>query len=225
MPAGNDVVVRKSATAGATFRIENGSDGSPGSPSGGPQLHEMTSAPCCAAQTKASASAWEPRLDARRTGMSRARVSGSLGASLPGIAGIILIVAAGGGFKQTLVDAGVGEVIRSWAEGAEVSVLLLGYVVAVGIRVGTGSATVATITAAGIVGPLAPTLSPDHLSLLVLAIGSGSLFFSHVNDAGFWLVKESFGLTVSETIRSWSIMETVISLVGFALVMLLSLFV
>jgi GntP family gluconate:H+ symporter len=159
------------------------------------------------------------------SGMSRTQVSDSLGASLPGIAGIILIVAAGGGFKQTLVDAGVGNVIKDWATGVNISVLFLGWLVAVLIRLGTGSATVATITAAGIVGPLAPSLSANHLALLVLAIGCGSLFFSHVNDAGFWLVKEYFGLTVGETIRSWSVMETVISVVGFLLVMLLSLVV
>lgn len=159
------------------------------------------------------------------TGMNRSQVSDSFGASLPGIAGIILIVAAGGGFKQTLVDAGVGDVIKNWAEGVNISVLLLGWLVAVLIRLGTGSATVATITAAGIVGPLGTSLSANHLALLVLAIGCGSLFFSHVNDAGFWLVKEYFGLTVGETIKSWSVMETVISVVGFALVMLMSLVV
>ena len=159
------------------------------------------------------------------TGMNRSQVSDSFGASLPGIAGIILIVAAGGGFKQTLVDAGVGDVIKNWAEGVNISVLVLGWLVAVLIRLGTGSATVATITAAGIVGPLGATLSANHLALLVLAIGCGSLFFSHVNDAGFWLVKEYFGLTVGETIKSWSVMETVISVVGFALVMLMSLVV
>jgi GntP family gluconate:H+ symporter len=159
------------------------------------------------------------------TGMDRSQVSDSFGASLPGIAGIILIVAAGGGFKQTLVDAGVGNVIKNWAEGVNISVLVLGWLVAVLIRLGTGSATVATITAAGIVGPLGATLTANHLALLVLAIGCGSLFFSHVNDAGFWLVKEYFGLTVGETIKSWSVMETVISVVGFALVMLMSLVV
>ena len=160
-----------------------------------------------------------------RSGMTKEAVSGSVGASLPPIAGIILIVAAGGGFKQTLIDAGVGNVIKDWATGVNISVLLLGWLVAVLIRLGTGSATVATITAAGIVGPLAATLTTSHLALLVLAIGCGSLFFSHVNDAGFWLVKEYFGLTVGETIKSWSVMETVISVVGFALVMLLSLVV
>lgn len=159
------------------------------------------------------------------SGMSRSTVSDTFGSSLPGIAGILLIVAAGGGLKQTLIDAGVGNVIRDWATGVNISALVLGWLVAVLIRLGTGSATVATITAAGIVGPLAASLSTNELALLVLAIGCGSLFFSHVNDAGFWLVKEYFGLTVGETIKSWSVMETVISVVGFALVMLLSVVV
>ena len=160
-----------------------------------------------------------------RSGLNKSQVSDSVGSALPGIASIILIVAAGGGFKQTLIDAGVGEVIKDWAEGVSISVLVLGWLVAVLIRLGTGSATVATITAAGIVAPLAPSLSANHLALLVLAIGCGSLFFSHVNDAGFWLVKEYFGLTVGETIKSWSVMETVISVFGFALVMLASILI
>ncbi len=156
-------------------------------------------------------------------GMRREQTNESLGSGLPGIAGILLIVAAGGGFKQLLVDAGVANVIADWATGANISVLLLGWLVAVGIRLATGSATVATTTAAGIVGALAGTLSTAHLALLVLAIGCGSLFFSHVNDAGFWLVKQYFGLTVGQTIKTWSIMETVISVVGFVFVILLSL--
>ena len=156
-------------------------------------------------------------------GMRREQTNESLGSGLPGIAGILLIVAAGGGFKQLLVDAGVANVIADWATGANISVLLLGWLVAVGIRLATGSATVATTTAAGIVGALAGTLSTSHLALLVLAIGCGSLFFSHVNDAGFWLVKQYFGLTVGQTIKSWSVMETVISVVGFIFVMGLSL--
>jgi GntP family gluconate:H+ symporter len=159
------------------------------------------------------------------SGMTKGQVSDSVGSALPAIASIILIVAAGGGFKQTLIDAGVGNVIKDWATGVNISVLVLGWLVAVLIRLGTGSATVATITAAGIVAPLAPTLSANHLALLVLAIGCGSLFFSHVNDAGFWLVKEYFGLTVGETIKSWSVMETVISVFGFALVMVASVLV
>ncbi|MEH0933767.1 GntP family permease [Micromonospora psammae] len=159
-----------------------------------------------------------------RTGFSRTQVSGFLGGSLPPIAGILLIVAAGGGFKQVLVDAGVGNLVADAAEGANLSPLLLGWLVAVGIRVATGSATVATITAAGIVAPLAATLQGPEVALLALAIGCGSLFFSHVNDAGFWLVKEYFGLTVGQTIKSWSVMETIISVVGFLGVLVLDLF-
>ncbi|WP_425412397.1 GntP family permease [Micromonospora mirobrigensis] len=160
-----------------------------------------------------------------RTGFSRTQVSGFLGGSLPAIAGILLIVAAGGGFKQVLVDAGVGNLVADAAKDASLSPLLLGWLVAVGIRVATGSATVATITAAGIVSPLAATLQGPEVALLALAVGCGSLFFSHVNDAGFWLVKEYFGLTVGQTIKSWSVMETIISVVGFAGVMLLDLVV
>lgn len=160
-----------------------------------------------------------------RSGFSRTQVSGFLGGSLPPIAGILLIVAAGGGFKQVLVDAGVGNLVADAAEGANLSPLLLGWLVAVGIRVATGSATVATITAAGIVAPLAATLAGPEVALLALAIGCGSLFFSHVNDAGFWLVKEYFGLTVGQTIKSWSVMETIISVVGFLGVLLLDVFI
>ncbi|MGC4894672.1 SLC13 family permease [Micromonospora sp. DT31] len=160
-----------------------------------------------------------------RTGFSRTQVSGFLGGSLPAIAGILLIVAAGGGFKQVLVDAGVGSLVADAAEGANLNPLLLGWLVAVGIRVATGSATVATITAAGIAAPLAATLQGPEVALLALAIGCGSLFFSHVNDAGFWLVKEYFGLTVGQTVKSWSVMETIISVVGFLGVLLLDVFV
>ena len=97
--------------------------------------------------------------------------------------------------------------------------------IAVGIRLATGSATVATITAAGIVSPLAAGLDKPTLALLALAVGAGSLFFSHVNDAGFWLVKEYFGLTIGQTIKSWSVMETVISVAGLIFVLLFSLVV
>jgi gluconate:H+ symporter, GntP family len=157
------------------------------------------------------------------SGMNRRQINDSAGSGLPAVASIMLIVAAGGGFKQVLSDSGVANVIADAANGSHLSVLFLGWLVAVGIRLATGSATVATVTAAGIVGPLGAGLSTNHLALLVLAIGAGSLFFSHVNDAGFWLVKEYFGLTVGETIRSWSVMETVISVVALGCVLLLSL--
>ena len=158
-------------------------------------------------------------------GFSRSEVGDTTGRALPPIAGILLIVAAGGGFKQVLVDAGVGNVIANAAKGASLSPLLLGWLVAVGIRVSTGSATVATITAAGIVSPLAVGLDKPTLALLALAVGCGSLFFSHVNDAGFWLVKEYFGMSVGQTLASWSVMETIVSVVGFLGVLLLHLVV
>jgi GntP family gluconate:H+ symporter len=159
----------------------------------------------------------------RSAGFGRERISSIVAESLPPIASVLLIVGAGGGFKQTLVDAGVGKAITQAANGANMSAILLGWLVAVGIRLATGSATVATISAAGIVAPLAAGMSSSHTALLVLAIGSGSLFFSHVNDAGFWLVKEFFGMSVGETIKTWSLMETIISVVSIVFIMLLNL--
>jgi GntP family gluconate:H+ symporter len=161
----------------------------------------------------------------RASGMNRQQINDSLASGLPGVASIMLIVSAGGGFKPELSDSGVADVIADAARDSHLSVLFLGWIVAVGIRLATGSATVATVTAAGIVQGLGNGLSDSHLALLVLAIGSGSLFFSHVNDAGFWLVKEYFGLTVGQTIRSWSVMETVISVMGLICVLILSLIV
>jgi len=158
-------------------------------------------------------------------GFGRQKISDITGGSLPAIAGILLIVAAGGGFKQLLVDSGISGLIGNAAEGADFSPLLLGWLVAVGIRLATGSATVATITAAGIVAPLAADLDQPTTALLALAVGAGSLFFSHVNDAGFWLVKEYFGMTVGETIKSWSVMETIISVTGLIGVLVLSVIV
>jgi GntP family gluconate:H+ symporter len=161
----------------------------------------------------------------RGAGWGIQRTNDSLASGLPPLAGIMLIVAAGGGFKQMIVDAGVGKVIGDIAQGSSISPLLFGWLVAVAIRVATGSATVATITAAGIVTDVAADLSQTHLALMALAIGAGSLFFSHVNDAGFWLVKQYFGLTLWETIKSWSLMETAISVVALVFVLLLSLVV
>jgi GntP family gluconate:H+ symporter len=144
------------------------------------------------------------------------RISKSLGP----VAGIILIVGAGGGFKQTLIGAGVGDSVAKAANHSGISVLVIGYLLAVAIRLATGSATVATVTAAGIVVPLAGGLPATHLALLALAVGAGSLFLSHVNDAGFWLVNQMFRLSVGQTFKSWSVMETLVSLVAFAFVSL-----
>lgn len=155
-------------------------------------------------------------------GLSGAALGKKIGQSLAPIAAVILIVGAGGGFKQPLIGAGVGDSVAKCAQSAKLSVLVLGFLIAVALRLATGSATVATITSAGIVAPLATALSPGQAALLALAIGAGSLFLSHVNDAGFWLVKELFGLTVGQTFKTLSVMETLISVVGFGFVMLTS---
>ncbi|MFI9489341.1 SLC13 family permease [Promicromonospora sp. NPDC052451] len=155
------------------------------------------------------------------TGRTRQQLGDLVGSSFAPIAGILLIVGAGGGFKQTLVDSGVGEVIASGIADAGITPLLAGWLVAALIRIATGSATVATITAAGIMAPLAAGLDPTQAALLVLAIGAGSVFLSHVNDAGFWLVKEYFGMTVGQTFKTWSLMESVLSVVALLTVLLL----
>ncbi|MFE9561711.1 gluconate:H+ symporter [Streptomyces sp. NPDC006487] len=159
----------------------------------------------------------------RAAGFTKARLSETVEKSLAPIAGILLIVGAGGGFKTTLIDVGVGQMIMDLSENWAIPTLLLAWLIAVAIRLATGSATVATISAAGLVAPLAAGMSSTETALLVLAIGAGSLFFSHVNDAGFWLVKEYFGMTVGQTLKTWSVMETIISVVGLGFVLLLSL--
>ncbi|MFI9365339.1 gluconate:H+ symporter [Kitasatospora sp. NPDC053057] len=161
----------------------------------------------------------------KAAGFDKARISDTVGKALGPIAGIVFIVGAGGGFKQTLIDVGVGDMVSHWSSQWHISALLLGWLIAVLIRLATGSATVATITAAGIVSPLAANMSSTHSALLVLAVGAGSLFLSHVNDAGFWLVKEYFGMSVGQTLKSWSVMETIISVVAIALILPLSVLV
>jgi gluconate:H+ symporter, GntP family len=156
-------------------------------------------------------------------GMSRGELAKCVESGLPPVAGIILIVAAGGGFKQILVDSGIGTMLADWAKGAHVSVLLLAWVIAVLIRLATGSATVATVTASSLMLGLVEGMSSSGVALVVLAVGAGSLFFSHVNDAGFWLVNQYFGMTVGQTFKTWSLMETLLSVVGFLLLLVLSL--
>lgn len=145
--------------------------------------------------------------------------------SLKPIASATMIVGAGGGFKAVLVEGGTGIAIGKAAVAMSLSILLLGWLIAVLVRIATGSATVAIITASGIVAPLATGLTPTHLALLVLAIGAGSLILSHVNDAGFWLVKEYFGMTVGQTLKTWTVMETIIAVLGLVFTWLLWLVV
>lgn len=157
--------------------------------------------------------------------MDRTRISTTLGDALPPIAGILLIVGAGGGFKQVLVDTGIGKVIADFAQGQGITALLVAWAVAALIRIATGSATVATVTAAGLLQPLTDGMSAPMISLMVLAIGAGSLFLSHVNDAGFWLVNQFFKLSIAQTLKSWSLMECVLSVTGLGAVLVASLVV
>lgn len=159
----------------------------------------------------------------RAAGFSKGRMSATVENSLAPIASVLLIVGAGGGFKQTLIDSGVGQMVLDISKDWSIPALLLAWLIAVVMRLATGSATVATVSAAGLVAPLAADMSTAHVALLVLAIGAGSLFFSHVNDAGFWLVKEYFGMDVGQTIKTWSVMETIISVVSLIFILLLSL--
>jgi GntP family gluconate:H+ symporter len=136
---------------------------------------------------------------------------------------ILLVIGAGGGFNQVLVQSGVGKAIAHVAIGSHASPLLLAWVVAALIRVATGSATVAMTTAAGIVAPIAVAAPGTSAELLVLATGAGALVLSHVNDSGFWLIKEFFNMTVPQTLKTWTVAETIIGVAGLGFTLLLSL--
>jgi gluconate:H+ symporter, GntP family len=140
-------------------------------------------------------------------------------------AGILLVIGAGGGFNRVLLESGVGKAIADVALGSHASPLLLAWTVAALIRVATGSATVAMTTAAGIVAPIAAVTPGSHAELLVLATGAGSLVLSHVNDSGFWLIKEFFNMTVPQTLKTWTVAETIIGVAGLGFTLLLSLVV
>lgn len=141
------------------------------------------------------------------------------------VAGTLLIVGAGGGFNGVLIASGVGTAIADMVKDLAVSPLILGWVAAALIRVATGSATVAITTAAGILAPIVAVKPGTNLELLVLSMGAGSLTLSHVNDGGFWFVKEYFNLTVTQTLKTWTVMETVISVVALVLVLALDVIV
>jgi gluconate transporter len=151
-------------------------------------------------------------------------VMNSLGSSIGSVALIMLIIAAGGAFKQIIIDAGVGSYISTVSQEFHFSPLVMGWAVAALMRVSLGSATVAGLTAASIVAPViqVSNASPE---LMVLSLGAGSLMFSHVNDTGFWMFKEFFSLSMKQTFLSWSIMETIVSLMGLVGVLVLNILI
>ena len=138
---------------------------------------------------------------------------------------ILLIIGAGGGFNRVLIESGVGKAIADVALGSNASPLLLAWTVAALIRVATGSATVAMTTSAGIVAPIAAVTPGANPELLVLATGAGALVLSHVNDSGFWLIKEFFNMTVPQTLKTWTVAETIIGVAGLGFTLLLGLLV
>jgi GntP family gluconate:H+ symporter len=141
--------------------------------------------------------------------------------SLAPVANVLLIVGAGAGFSKVLIAAGVGQTLAELTSQLSLPPLLLGWLLAAAVRVATGSATTAITTAAGLVAALVQQDASIDRELMVLAMGAGSLTLSHVNDGGFWFVKEYFGLTVEQTLKSWTVLETVLSVVALAWIVLL----
>jgi len=157
----------------------------------------------------------------RSCGFDRDRVLRFAEESLPPIASVLLVVGAGGGFGRVLVSAGVDKAIAQVAGGFHMSPLLLGWVIAALLRLAVGSATVSVVTSASIMAPMIATMPGVNKELLVVSIGAGSLIASHVNDGGFWLVKEYLNMTVQETLATWTVLETVVSIGGLAGVLVL----
>ena len=156
-----------------------------------------------------------------RRGMSVKQMMTFLQDSVSAIAMIMMVIAAGGGFKQVLIDSGVANEVAIHASRLSLSPLVLAWLIAAVVRLSIGSATVAGLTAAGIVSTMAqgPGVNPE---LMVLSVGAGSLLCSHVNDTGFWMFKEYFNLSLKQTFLSWSAMETIISILGLMGVLILS---
>jgi Gnt-I system high-affinity gluconate transporter len=140
------------------------------------------------------------------------------------IAMILLIVAGAGALKQVFTDTGVSQVIADGLKTWQMHPLILAWLITAIIRVCVGSATVAGLTTAGIIAPLVTTMNVDP-NLLVLSIGAGSLMFSHFNDAGFWMYKEFFNVSIKDTIRTWSLMETLVAVIGLIGVLILDIFI
>ena len=156
-------------------------------------------------------------------GKQMKHIMDTLSHSVASITMVLLIIAGAGGLKQVLVDSGVSDYIANLLKDSSLSPLLLAWLIATVLRICVGSATVAGLTTAGIVLPLA-TNGSVSTELMVLAIGSGSLMVSHVNDGGFWLFKEYFNLSIKETLATWTVLETIVGVVGLIGVLVINLF-
>ncbi|MCC5464250.1 GntP family permease [Pelosinus baikalensis] len=142
--------------------------------------------------------------------------------SLPAMASILMVIGGGGAFNKVLLDSGIGNEIAKMASTMGLSPIMLAWTIAAMIRVATGSSTVSMMTAAGIVAPLVANSAGVSKEIIVLAVGSGALVLSHVNDAGFWIVKEYFGMSVTETLKTWTVLETILSVSSLIFILLLS---
>jgi GntP family gluconate:H+ symporter len=161
----------------------------------------------------------------RACGFDRTRLLRFAEESLPPIASVLLVVGAGGGFGRVLDAAGVDTAIAQAMSGMPLSPMVLGWGIAALLRLSVGSATVAVVTAASIMAPIAAATPGINRDLMVVAVGAGSLIASHVNDGGFWLIKEYFNMSVAQTVATWTMLETIVSLVGLAGVLLLDVIV
>jgi gluconate:H+ symporter, GntP family len=156
-------------------------------------------------------------------GTDTKKLRDSLGASLKPIAGILLIIAGGGAFAKVLVNSHVGNAIIHLTHGLSLSAIAIGWLIAALLSVTTGSATVGIVGATGLLAPLVGSDPSINKELLVVAIGSGSLFFNYANHAGFWLVKESFSMSMGETFKTITIIQSIIGIVGLVMALLLDL--
>jgi gluconate:H+ symporter, GntP family len=155
-------------------------------------------------------------------GRSGEETGTSLTDSLKSIAAILLIIGGGGAFKQVPQDSGIGDAIASAAEGAHLNVIVLGWLIALLLSLTTGSATVGIVSATGIVAPLIGDGGGMEASLLVVAIGAGAVGLNYLNHAGFWLVKESFGMDLAQATRTQTVVQTLVSVLGLLMALLLS---
>jgi len=154
-----------------------------------------------------------------RSGLDRNQISKMATESLAPIGTLLVIMGGGGAFKQVIVDSGVGQYAGKLLASSNISPLIVAYIIAAAMRIAQGSATVAIITAAGIVAPLVKSMTGYKPEIIVLSVCCGGTILSHVNDAGFWMVKEYFGMSVPQTLRSWTTMKVIVSLVGFSIVL------
>jgi Gnt-I system low-affinity gluconate transporter len=160
-------------------------------------------------------------------GYSRREIQEIATKSLEPVGLIILVTGAGGVFGKTLVATGVGEALAGAMAQFNLPVIVLAFLLAVAVRVSQGSATVSMVTAAGLTAPIvqAGTYSAPAIALITIAIASGATVISHVNDSGFWLISRYLGISEKNTLRSWTVLETIIGVVGFLVVFIISFFV